>query len=122
VSNDKRVFISLGIVAGVVVSFLLVCGSGLVFVVNTIHEKNISEFEAEIQRETDEIIARFDANKNGIWDGGEVSTAIDELYWIKRTTDTNSDGEIDPKELAAAMMTTTDANGDDIDPESFESD
>jgi hypothetical protein len=122
VSNDKRVFISLGIVAGVVVSFLLVCGSGLVFVVNTIQEKNDSEFEAEVQREIDEYIAQFDANQNGIWDGGEVSTAIDELYWIKRTTDTNSDGEIDPKELAAAMMTTMDANGDDIDPESFESD
>jgi len=122
VSNDKRVFISLGIVAGVVVSFLLVCGSGLVFVVNTIQEKNVSEFEAEIQRETDEIIARFDANKNGIWDGGEVSTAIDELFWIERTFDTNSDGEIDPKELAAAMMASPDGNGDDIDPESFESD
>ena len=121
-SNDKRVFISLGIVAGIVVSFLLVCGFGLVFVVNTIQEKNDSEFEAEVQREIDEYIAQFDANQNGIWDGGEVSTAIDELSWIKRTTDINSDGEIDPKELAAAMMTTMDANGDDIDPESFESD
>ncbi len=115
-SKDKRVFISLGIVAGVVVSFLFVCGFGLVFVVNTIQEKNDSEFEAEVQREIDECIAQFDANQNGIWDGGEVSTAIDELSWIKRTTDINSDGEIDRKELAAAIMASTDANGDYIGP------
>ena len=111
-SNDKRVFISLGIVVGVVVSFLLVCGSGLMFVVNTIQEKVDSDAEAIFQLEIDEIIAQFDENKNGIWDGGEVSTVIDELHWIKRTTDINSDGEIGPKELAAELMASMDANGD----------
>ena len=155
-SNDKRVYVSLGIVGGVVVSFLLVCGFGLVFVVNTIQKKADSDAETNLiaaQKEAyaknfddsppptgekpaivaprvgettegnkfirphgeiinfdtkmlnfaTSIISEFDENKNGIWDGVEVSAAIDELAWIKPTTDINSDGEIGPKELAAFL-------------------
>jgi len=150
VRNDKRVFVSLGIVGGVVVSFLLVCGFGLVFVVNTIEEKIASDtaqrgvdaenhddsppptvekpavvapragetdegnkfirpdgqiinFDTKMLKFATSIIAEFDENKNGIWDGAEVSAAIDELAWLKPTTDINSDGEIGPKELAAFL-------------------
>ncbi len=154
-SNDKRVYVSLGIVGGVVVSFLLVCGFGLVFVVNTIQEEVDSEhamlraaqrdldaknfddsppptvekravvapragetddgnkfirpdgeiinFDTKMLKFATSIIAEFDENKNGIWDGVEVSAAIDELAWLKPTTDINSDGEIGPKELAAFL-------------------
>ncbi len=157
-SNDKRVYVSLGIVGGVVVSFLLVCGFGLVFVVNTIQEEVDSEhamlraaqaaakeayannfddsppptvekravvapragetddgnkfirpdgeiinFDTKMLKFATSIIAEFDENKNGIWDGAEVSAAIDELAWLKPTTDINSDGEIGPKELAAFL-------------------
>jgi len=158
VSPDKRVFVSLGIVGGVVVSFLLVCGFGLVFVVNTIEEKADSEhamlraaqaaakeahaknfddsppptvekpavvapqagettdgnkfirpdgeiinFDPKMLKFATSIIAEFDENKNGIWDGAEVSAALDELAWLKPTTDINSDSEIGPKELAAFL-------------------
>ena len=159
-SPDKRVFVSLGIVGGVVVSFLLVCGFGLVFVVNTIQEKADSEdamlqlraaqvaakqadainlddsppptvekpavvapqagettdgnkfirpdgeiinFDPKTLKFATSIIAEFDENKNGIWDGAEVSAALDELAWLKPTTDINSDGEIGRKELAAFL-------------------
>jgi len=180
VSNNKRVFVSLGIVGGVVVSFLLLCGFGLVFVrssyqegaASAAREQEKAQKEAVIteqkrmeeraestsqnatiptprkrnetedksfstadpkdpaaKRETpsdgnkfirpyDEgndkggkyfrfatsLIANFDENKNGVLDGAEVSVAVEELAWLKPTTDINSDGEIGPKELAAFLM------------------
>jgi hypothetical protein len=48
-------------------------------------------------------IAKYDENKNGTLDGGEVTIATQKSSMIKASADSNGDGKITPIELATAL-------------------
>ncbi|MBT4692127.1 MAG: hypothetical protein HOB73_02150 [Planctomycetaceae bacterium] len=48
-------------------------------------------------------IAKYDENKNGMLDGGEISIATQKSSMIKSSADSNGDGKITPLEIATAL-------------------
>lgn len=48
-------------------------------------------------------ISKYDENKNGMLDGGEVTIATQKSSMIKASADSNGDGKITPIELATAL-------------------
>ena len=48
-------------------------------------------------------IAKYDENKNGMLDGGEIAIGTQKSSMIKASADSNGDGKITPTELATAL-------------------
>jgi len=48
-------------------------------------------------------IAKYDENKNGMLDGGEIAIGTQKSSMIKTSADSNGDGKITPTELATAL-------------------
>jgi Ca2+-binding EF-hand superfamily protein len=48
-------------------------------------------------------IAKYDENKNGVLDGGEIAISTQKSSMIKASADANGDGKITPIELATAL-------------------
>lgn len=48
-------------------------------------------------------IAKYDENKNGMLDGGEIAIGTQKSSMIKASADSNGDGQITPTELATAL-------------------
>ncbi|MBT4844518.1 MAG: hypothetical protein HON92_03715 [Planctomycetaceae bacterium] len=49
------------------------------------------------------IMGKYDENKNGVLDGGEIAVSTKDSSLIKASADSNADGKITPAELATAL-------------------
>jgi Ca2+-binding EF-hand superfamily protein len=49
------------------------------------------------------VMSKYDTNKNGMLDGGEIAISTKESSLIKASADANGDGKITPAELATAL-------------------
>jgi len=49
------------------------------------------------------IMGKYDENKNGVLDGGEIAVSTKDSTLIKASADSNADGKITPAELATAL-------------------
>ncbi|MGY8733663.1 MAG: hypothetical protein ACKVK0_16100, partial [Pirellulales bacterium] len=48
-------------------------------------------------------MSKYDTNKNGVLDGGEVAISTKASSMIKSSSDSNGDGKITPAELATSL-------------------
>ena len=48
-------------------------------------------------------MGKYDENKNGVLDGGEIAVSTKDSSLIKASADSNADGKITPAELATAL-------------------
>ena len=114
-SSNKRVFVSLGIVGGVVVSFLLLCGFGLVFVRISYQEGSASAVREQEKAQKEAVITeqkRMEERAESTSQNATIPTPRK-----RNETEDKPFSTTDPKDPAAKRETPSDDNNIFIRPD-----